>query len=151
MHSIQPMDGSTRIVVVEDDDTLAVLLRYNLEYAGFTVEVVADGIEALQVVTARPPQLLILDWNVPRLSGIEVLRRLKRQSAIRLPIVMLTARTDALDRARALALGADAYVEKPFSTQGLIALMSSLINRESRPALEPESVAILHRGCARAG
>ena len=151
MQSVQPSDEPSRIVVVEDDGPLAVLLRYNLEYAGFAVEVVADGIEAQRLLATHPPQLLILDWNVPHLSGIEVLRQLRRHVAARLPVVMLTARTDAHDRARAIALGADAYIEKPFSTRDLIALVSELIDRESQPTLEPGSHAGRHHGCIRAG
>ena len=151
MQSASLSDEAPRIVVVEDDDVLTVLLRYNLEYSGFAVDVVPDGIEALRKLVARPPQLVILDWNVPRLSGIEILRYLRRQIGMQLPVVMLTARTDVEDRRRALALGVDVYIEKPFVVQELVAVVSRLITRDCEQTLEPDSIADRHRGCIRAG
>ena len=151
MPSVNTSDEAPRIVVVEDDDAVAVLLRYNLEYSGLGVEIVSDGIGALRELVARPPQLVILDWNVPRLSGIEVLRHLRRQLASRLPVVMLTARTSVEDRRRALALGADAYVEKPFVVQELIALVKRLIDHEGEATAGPASNADRRYDCTREG
>ena len=124
-----------RVVIVEDDEALALLLRYNLEKAGHIVETIADGVAALRALIDRPPQLVVLDWNLPRLSGIEILRQLRRVHDAQFPIVMLTARTDSEDRERALTIGVDAYVGKPFAIRDLLAEVARLLGRDQ--ALPP--------------
>jgi two-component system phosphate regulon response regulator PhoB len=106
-----------KIMVVEDEEPLGVLLRYNLEAEGYQVEVVTRGDEAEVRLQENVPDLLVLDWMVPAVSGIELCRRLRmRPETERLPIIMLTARGEESDRVRGLATGADDYLVKPFST-----------------------------------
>jgi two-component system, OmpR family, phosphate regulon response regulator PhoB len=108
-----------RIAVVEDEEALSVLLRYNLEAEGFEVDTINRGDEAEMRLQERLPDLLILDWMLPGVSGIELCRRLRqRPDTERLPIIMLTARGEESERVRGLATGADDYVVKPFSTAG---------------------------------
>ena len=103
------------IIIAEDEDALATLLSYNLEKEGYEVGVAVDGDEALVMVKERQPDLLVCDWMMPKVSGIEVCRRLRQVPASRnLPIVMLTARAEESDRIRGLDTGADDYVVKPF-------------------------------------
>ena len=110
------------ILVVEDEAALLTLLRYNLEKGGFEVGEAVDGEEALLMVDERRPDLMVLDWMLPTLSGIEVCRRIRRRPDPRpLPIVMLTARGEEADRVRGLDGGADDYVVKPFSPAELLA------------------------------
>lgn len=111
------MGATPRIMVAEDEEALSVLLRYNLESEGYTVETVLRGDEAEIALRETPPDLLILDWMLPGLSGIELCRRLRaRTQTQRLPIIMLTARGEESERIRGLSTGADDYVVKPFST-----------------------------------
>ena len=126
-------DDAPRIIVVEDDDTLTLLLRYNLETAGYRVDIVPDGRLALDALARGQPSLLLLDWNVPGLAGIEVLRQVRRVRGEQIPVVMLTARSAPEDRARALALGADVFLAKPFAIRDLLAVVADLIER-SEPA-----------------
>lgn len=129
------------ILIVEDEAALVELLRYNLEAEGFDVVVARDGEEALLVVEERRVDLVILDWMLPELSGIEVCRRLRRQPATKaLPIIMLTARGEEGDRVRGLATGADDYMPKPFSYAELIARIRAVLRR-ARPALAEEKLA----------
>jgi len=105
-----------KILVVEDEEALSTLLAYNLEKEGFTVRCSGDGDDAMLTVTEDPPDLVLLDWMLPGLSGIEVCRRLRAQVETRdLPVIMLTARTEEDDRIRGLDTGADDYLAKPFS------------------------------------
>ena len=128
------------ILVVEDEVPLITLLRYNLEEAGFEVVVAADGEEALVAVSERRPDLVLLDWMLPAVSGLEVCRQLRRKSGTRdLPIIMLTAKSEEGDRVRGLDSGADDYVTKPFSPAELIARVRAVIRR-SRPALSEETL-----------
>jgi two-component system, OmpR family, phosphate regulon response regulator PhoB len=107
-----------KITVVEDEEALSVLLRYNLEAEGYKVDTVLRGDEAEIQLKERVPDLLILDWMLPGVSGIELCRRLRaRPETERLPIIMLTARAEESERIRGLATGADDYVVKPFSTK----------------------------------
>ena len=123
------------ILVVEDEAALATLLRYNLEKEGFDIEVCADGEEALIRVHERQPDLVILDWLLPTLSGIEICRRLRQRAETRnLPILMLTARAEETDRIRGLDTGADDYVVKPFSMNELSARVRAVLRR-IRPGL----------------
>jgi two-component system phosphate regulon response regulator PhoB len=118
------------ILVVEDEAPLMTLVRYNLEKQGFRVEEAADGQEALLRVAEARPDLVLLDWMLPSLSGIEVCRQLRRRPATRdLPIIMLTARTEDQDQIRALDTGADDYVTKPFAMEGLVARIRALLRR----------------------
>jgi len=119
-----------KIMVVEDDEPLCVLLRYNLEAEGYQVEVVTRGDEAELRLQENVPDLLVLDWMVPAVSGIELCRRLRMRSETeRLPIIMLTARGEENDRVRGLATGADDYLVKPFSTPEFIARVRALLRR----------------------
>ena len=123
-----------RILVVEDEDAVVELLRYNLEKAGFEVAAAGDGEEALSAVADEVPDLLILDWMLPQVSGIEVCRQIRRKPETRdIPVLMLTARGSEADRVRGLDCGADDYVAKPFSTNELMARVRALLRR-ARPA-----------------
>lgn len=127
------------ILVVEDEAPIQDLLAYNLEQAGFEVAQAFDGEDALVSIAERLPDLLLLDWMLPHLSGIEVCRRLRRRPATqRLPIIMLTARAEEPDRLRGLDTGADDFIVKPFSVAEVIA-RSRAVLRRARPVLdEPE-------------
>src|ERR1044071_8973702 len=104
-----------RILIVEDEEALTMLLRYNLENAGFEVDAVARGDEADVRLKEGVPDLVILDWMLPGLSGIELCRRLRaRPDTRQLPIIMLTARGEESERVRGLSTGADDYVDQPF-------------------------------------
>jgi two-component system phosphate regulon response regulator PhoB len=119
-----------RILIVEDEEALALLLRYNLEAEGYEVETVARGDEADLLLKERLPELVILDWMLPGLSGIELCRRLRSRPATRqLPIIILTARGEESERVRGLATGADDYIVKPFSVPELIARVRALLRR----------------------
>jgi two-component system phosphate regulon response regulator PhoB len=124
---------AARILIVEDEAPLTELLRYNLEAAGYQVEVVARGDEADLRLREDVPDLAILDWMLPGTSGIELCRRLRvRAQTKSLPIIMLTARGEESERVRGLATGADDYVVKPFSLPELLARVSALLRR-ARP------------------
>jgi two-component system phosphate regulon response regulator PhoB len=118
------------ILVVEDEVPLLTLLRYNLEKQGFRVEEAVDGNEALARVAEGRPDVVLLDWMLPTLSGIEVCRQLRRRPATRdLPIIMVTARTEDQDAVRALDIGADDYVAKPFAMDALLARIRAVLRR----------------------
>jgi two-component system phosphate regulon response regulator PhoB len=118
------------ILVVEDEAPLLTLLRYNLEKQGFKVEEAADGQEALMRVAEARPDLVLLDWMLPALSGLEVCRQLRRRPNTRdLPIIMVTARTEDQDAVRALDTGADDYIAKPFAMESLLARIRALLRR----------------------
>src|ERR1700761_117323 len=105
---------SSRLLLVEDEEALAVLLQYNLDKEGYEVALVTDGEEALRVAQATRPDILLLDWMLPRLSGVEVCRRMRLVPETRnIPIVMLTARGEQRDRMQGLGVGADDYISKP--------------------------------------
>src|SRR6187431_1397176 len=124
-----------KIMVVEDEEPLGVLLRYNLEAEGYQVEIVTRGDEAEIRLQENVPDLLVLDWMVPAISGIELCRRLRNRSETeRLPIIMLTARGEEGDRVRGLSSGADDYLVKPFSTPELLARVRALLRR-ARPEI----------------
>ncbi len=121
---------AANIMVVEDEEPLGVLLRYNLEAEGYQVEVITRGDEAEMRLQENVPDLLILDWMVPAVSGIELCRRLRlRPETERLPVIMLTARGEESDRVRGLSTGADDYLVKPFSTPELLARVKALLRR----------------------
>ncbi|HWE98962.1 MAG TPA: phosphate regulon transcriptional regulator PhoB [Caulobacteraceae bacterium] len=128
------------ILVVEDEDALATLLQYNLDKEGYRVLVCGDGEEALILIDEAQPDLVVLDWMLPSVSGIEVCRRLRQRSETRnLPIVMLTARGEESDRVRGLDTGADDYVVKPFSMSELTARVRAVLRR-IRPGLAEDSL-----------
>ncbi len=119
-----------RILVVEDEEALSVLLRYNLEAAGYQVTCTDHGDEADLLLRESVPDLVLLDWMLPGLSGIELCRRLRqRPETQRLPIILLTARGAEDERVRGLATGADDYIVKPFSVPELLARVSALLRR----------------------
>ena len=119
-----------KVMVVEDEEPLCVLLKYNLEAEGYQVEIVTRGDEAEIRLQENVPDLLVLDWMVPAVSGIELCRRLRmRPETERLPIIMLTARGEESDRVRGLSTGADDYLVKPFSTPEFIARVRALLRR----------------------
>ena len=119
-----------RILLVEDEAALTMLLRYNLEAARYNVDTAARGDEAEIKLRENPPDLVILDWMLPGLSGIELCRRLRtRPETKQLPIIMLTARGEESERVRGLATGADDYIVKPFSVPELIARVNALLRR----------------------
>ncbi|MBX3571791.1 MAG: phosphate regulon transcriptional regulator PhoB [Mesorhizobium sp.] len=119
-----------KIMVVEDEEPLGVLLRYNLEAEGYQVEIITRGDEAELRLQESVPDLLVLDWMVPAVSGIELCRRLRmRAETERLPIIMLTARGEESDRVRGLSTGADDYLVKPFSTPEFMARVRALLRR----------------------
>src|SRR4249919_597596 len=121
------------ILIVEDEEALTLLLRYNLEAEGYGVETVPRGDEADLLLKERAPDLVILDWMLPGLSGIELCRRLRaRPETKQLPIIMLTARGEESERVRGLATGADDYIVKPFSVPELSARVRALLRR-SKP------------------
>jgi two-component system phosphate regulon response regulator PhoB len=131
------------VLVVEDEPPLQKLLAYNLEAAGFETAQAFDGEEAVTLIEERPPDLLILDWMLPQLSGIELCRRLRRRpETAHLPIIMLTARGEEHDRLRGLETGADDFVTKPFSPAELIARVRAVLRRV-RPAFA-EQVLTFH-------
>src|SRR5580704_11977593 len=128
------------VLVVEDEDALAALLQYNLDKEGYRVTVAADGEEALMLVDERAPDLVVLDWMLPKVSGVEVCRRLRARPETRnLPIIMLTARGEESDRIRGLDTGADDYVVKPFSMSELCARVRAVLRR-IRPGLSEDRV-----------
>ena len=121
---------AARILIAEDEEPLTLLLRYNLEAEGYSVEEAGRGDEAELKLREHVPDLLILDWMLPGLSGIELCRRLRvRRETERLPVIMLTARGEEADRIRGLATGADDYVVKPFSIAELMARVRALLRR----------------------
>ncbi len=119
------MDG--RILVVEDDPTLQETLKYNLEREGYQVNVVGDGIKALETSRNMSPDLIIMDIMLPGMDGIEVTRILRNESSI--PIIMLTAKDEEIDRVLGLEIGADDYLTKPFSMRELVARVKAQLRR----------------------
>ena len=131
---------SPLILVVEDESALVTLLRYNLEREGFRVAEARDGEEALLAAREQKPDLVLLDWMLPLLSGLEVCRQMRRMAETRgVPIIMLTARGEEGDKLRGLDSGADDYVTKPFSPSELVARIRAALRR-SRPTTNGESL-----------
>jgi two-component system, OmpR family, phosphate regulon response regulator PhoB len=128
------------VLVVEDEAPLVTLLRYNLEKEGFSVSEAHDGEEALMHLREAAPDAVLLDWMLPRVSGLEVCRQIRRVPAWRdLPVLILTARGEEGDRVRGLDSGADDYIVKPFSPSELIARLRAVIRR-ARPATAAETL-----------
>lgn len=130
------------IVIAEDEKAVSELLRYNLEAEGYETAIANDGDEAMLLLDERIPDLMLLDWMLPKISGIEICRRVRtRHETANLPIIMLTARTEEADRIRGLETGADDYVTKPFSTNELMARVKAVLRR-IRPALMDDKIRI---------
>jgi len=128
---------SARILIVEDEEALQMLLSYNFEAEGFTTRSIGHGDEVELAVAEERPDLIILDWMLPGLSGIEICRRLRAKRATQdIPIIMLTARGEEQERIRGLSTGADDYVVKPFSVPELVARARGILRRTN-----PETVA----------
>ena len=126
---------TAQILVAEDEAALAALLDYNLTKAGFRVRVCASGDETLLALEEQPPDLVILDWMLPGVSGIEICRRIRARSDARdMPVIMITARGEEEDRVRGLETGADDYMTKPLSMAELSARIKAVLRR-TRPAL----------------
>lgn len=126
------MSSQPHILIVEDEEPIALLLRYNLEAEGYKVSHTMRGDEAETMLREDIPDLVLLDWMLPGLSGIELCRRIRaRQETQSLPIILLTARGEETERVRGLATGADDYVVKPFSVPELLARVRALLRRSS--------------------
>jgi len=127
-----------RILLIEDDKDIVELVRYNLEKEGFQVVAASDGLTGLGQLKKSPPDLLLLDLMLPRLSGLEICKEVRRDASLnRLPILILTARGEEADRVVGLELGADDYVTKPFSVRELVARVRALLRR-TEPSGEAE-------------
>lgn len=133
-----------RVLIVDDEPPIAALLRYNFERAGFDVAISGDGESAIEAIIETPPDVVVLDWMLPEVSGIEVCRRIRGMREVaRTPVLMLTARSEETDRIHGLDVGADDYVTKPFSPAELVARVRALLRR-ARPELD--EVPIEHQG-----
>ena len=130
-----------RVLLIEDDRDIVELVRYNLEREGFQVAAATDGATGLVQVRKTPPDMLLLDLMLPKLSGLEICRDIRRDQALnRMPILMLTARGDEADRVVGLEMGADDYVTKPFSPRELVARVKALLRRAEPPGETPRVV-----------
>ena len=129
-----------RVLIVEDEDTLIELLKYNFKKEGYTVETATDGESALDKILFKSPDLIILDWMLPKLSGIELCRQIRNTKQIKnIPVIMLTARGEERDRLKGLEMGADDYVTKPFSINELLARAKAVLKRV-RPLFAEEEI-----------
>jgi len=137
MLSVTAVNPRAKVLVVEDEEPLALLLRYNLEAEGYAVDVVHRGDEAEVAIAESSPDLIVLDWMLPGISGLELCRRPRTGKDSRtIPIILLTARSEESDRIRGLTTGADDYVVKPFSLPELMARVRAILRRTS-----PERIA----------
>jgi len=126
-----------KILAVDDDPDILKLLQYNLEKEGFSVITAANGQEALRLVRSQPPQAIILDLMLPEVDGLEVCRQIKRDESLsQVPILMLTAKGEEMDRVVGFELGADDYITKPFSPRELVLRVKAILKRSS-PREEP--------------
>ena len=129
-----------RVLIVEDEDTLIEILEYNFKKEGYTVETATDGESALDKILFKSPDLIILDWMLPKLSGIELCRQIRNTKQIKnIPVIMLTARGEERDRLKGLEMGADDYVTKPFSINELLARAKAVLKRV-RPLFAEEEI-----------
>ncbi len=130
------------VLIAEDDDAVVELLRYNLEREDYEAGIASDGEEAMMMIEERAPDMLLLDWMLPKVPGIEVCRRVRaRGETANMPIIMLTARSEEPDRIRGLDTGADDYVTKPFSTTELMARLRAVMRR-IRPGLVEDRLTV---------
>ncbi|MEC9432576.1 MAG: phosphate regulon transcriptional regulator PhoB [Pseudomonadota bacterium] len=126
---------TARVMVIEDEESLCALLEYNLTREGYKVSLVSDGDEALYAIEDEKPDLILLDWMLPHVSGIEICRQIRARSEVKdTPVIMLTARGEEDDRIRGLETGADDYLTKPFSMTELLARIRAVLRR-TRPTL----------------
>ena len=129
-----------RVLIVEDEKALADILEYNFKKEGYTVDTALDGEIALDKIIFKAPDLIILDWMLPKLSGIELCRKVRSNKKVKnIPIIMLTARGEEQDRLKGLEMGADDYVTKPFSINELLARAKAVLKR-IRPIFAEEEV-----------
>jgi phosphate regulon transcriptional regulator PhoB len=132
-----------RIFIIEDDRDIVELVRYNLANEGFQVSSAGEGSTGLAQVKKSPPDLLLLDLMLPKLSGLEICKEIRRDASLnRLPILMLTARGEEADRVVGLEMGADDYVTKPFSPRELVARVKALLRRAEPPAEPARSIEV---------
>ncbi len=130
-----------RVLVIEDEPSQVEILRFNLHQKGFDVCVAMDGEEGLQAAIEDPPDLILLDWMLPNMSGIEICRKLRRAKQTReIPVIMLTARSEERDKVRGLDIGADDYITKPYSIKELIARIHSALRRPTASIVEHKVV-----------
>ena len=130
----------TKILIVEDEEALVTILKYNLEKQGFATAAVMDGKKAIDTVKMEQPDLILLDWMLPHVSGVDICRALRQDHDLRhIPIIMLTARGDENDKVSALSIGADDYMTKPFSVPELAARIRALLRRAA-PKPQKETV-----------
>src|SRR6266487_4381690 len=129
--------GTTKILIVEDEPLMVAGLRDNFEYEGFQVITAVDGVEGLERALKDSPDLIVLDVMMPRMSGLDVCKQLKAKRPS-IPIIMLTARGQEVDKVVGLELGADDYVTKPFSIRELLARVKAVLRRVSPPSVTPE-------------
>ena len=135
--------ASTRVLLVEDEPDIAEVMQFNLERAGFIVDVESRGDSALEAIRKRPPDLIVLDLMLPGLDGLELARILKRDPATaRLPLVMLTAKGEELDRIVGLELGADDYIAKPFSPREVVLRIKAVLRRRQGVEAEADRIEI---------
>lgn len=133
------MENQNRILVVDDDKNICELIRLYLEKEGFKVEVANDGLKALEIFSLNPPSAVVLDIMLPKIDGIEVLKRMRKTGNI--PVIMLTAKGEVFDKVLGLELGADDYIVKPFDPKELIARIKAVLRRfESTENYEKEIV-----------
>jgi phosphate regulon transcriptional regulator PhoB len=132
-----------KLLVIEDDKDIVELVRYNLEKEGYSVTASSDGASGLAQLRKSPPDLLLLDLMLPKLSGLEVCKEIRRDAALnRLPILMVTARSEEADRVVGLELGADDYVTKPFSPRELVARVKALLRRVDPPGPAEKTIEV---------
>jgi phosphate regulon transcriptional regulator PhoB len=135
--------GMKRILIIEDDRDIVELVRYNLANEGFQVMAAFDGGSGLATLRKSPPDLLLLDLMLPKLSGLDICREIRKDESLnRLPILMLTARGDEADRVVGLEMGADDYVTKPFSPRELLARVKALLRRAEPPVDSPRTIEV---------
>ena len=138
--SPRPTINNASVLIVDDEAPILALVRYNLEKAGYRVLEATDGREAMMIADEEKPDIIILDWMLPSLSGMEVCRRIRRHRDLsHTPIIMVTARGDEEDRVRGLDVGADDYMPKPFSPSELLARIRAVLRRV-RPALADDAL-----------
>jgi two-component system phosphate regulon response regulator PhoB len=144
------MEAGTRVAVVEDDEAIAEVLQCNLEAAGVEVDVIERGDDAWERLRSRPPDLIVLDLMLPGIDGLELTRLLKRDPATsQIPIVMLTARGEEVDRIVGLELGADDYIPKPFSPREVVLRVRAVLRRTSPAEGAPSHLEWLTAGAVR--
>lgn len=138
--------AKSKILIVEDDRTLLDVLKYNLAKEGFEVATAADGVEAIEAAKSDKPDLILLDVMLPRIDGFEVLRIVRRYLAV--PIMMLTAKAEEIDKVVGLELGADDYMTKPFSMRELVARVRAMLRRMElmKQEMKPPDASVVKAG-----